>query len=212
MAWKEFDHTTIDYVLHYGGRCRECADHHGLCPNGLPCDVDDAKTAIRWVLKALNYGIANGFVVAPPSPAQGTEPVAWTSQGNLDGLRKEPRQSWSIWGEKSGLINVPLYASPPDALKAAKRLLDKIDAIHEDERFKSVWAIAHLHIRPYTGPQYADELAALRAALSAGSQGALERRNAIAAAIFDPGATEGFKGDRTLTEWQTDAVMRVISG
>lgn len=67
-AWQEFDHTTIDYVLKYGGRCRECADHHGLCPNGLPCDVDDAKTAIRWVLKALNYGIANGFL-QPPVPS-----------------------------------------------------------------------------------------------------------------------------------------------
>lgn len=35
-------------------------------------------------------------------------------------------------------------------------------------------------------------------------------RKAIATAIFDPGLTEGFKGDRTLTEWQTDAVMRVL--
>lgn len=34
---------------------------------------------------------------------------------------------------------------------------------------------------------------------------------AIAAAIFDPSATEGLKGERTLTEWQTDAVMRVLS-
>ncbi|WP_037437845.1 hypothetical protein [Sinorhizobium fredii] len=32
----------------------------------------------------------------------------------------------------------------------------------------------------------------------------------MAAAIFDPGATEGYKGDRTLTEWQTDAVMRAL--
>lgn len=68
MAWKEFDHTTIDYVLRYNGRCRECADHHGLCPNGLPCDVDDAKAAIRWVLKALNYGISNGFLTKPSVP------------------------------------------------------------------------------------------------------------------------------------------------
>lgn len=37
----------------------------------------------------------------------------------------------------------------------------------------------------------------------------LEKR--IATAIFDPGATEGYKGDRTLTEWQTAAVMRVLS-
>jgi hypothetical protein len=36
-------------------------------------------------------------------------------------------------------------------------------------------------------------------------------RKEIASAIFDPGATEGLKGERTLTEWQTDAVMRVLA-
>jgi hypothetical protein len=34
---------------------------------------------------------------------------------------------------------------------------------------------------------------------------------AVAQAIFDPGATEGYKGDRTLTEWQVQAVMRAIT-
>ncbi len=29
-------------------------------------------------------------------------------------------------------------------------------------------------------------------------------------AIFDPDASEGFKGDRDLTTWQTDAVMKVL--
>lgn len=36
-------------------------------------------------------------------------------------------------------------------------------------------------------------------------------RKAVATAIFDPGATEGLQGSRTLTEWQTDAVMRALS-
>jgi hypothetical protein len=35
-------------------------------------------------------------------------------------------------------------------------------------------------------------------------------RKRISAAIFDPGTTEGYKGDRSVTQWQTDAVMRVI--
>ncbi|MDR6818447.1 hypothetical protein J2X76_003624 [Neorhizobium sp. 2083] len=38
-----------------------------------------------------------------------------------------------------------------------------------------------------------------------------ELRKRVMRAIFDPGATEGFKGDRDLTTWQTDAVMRVIA-
>lgn len=39
---------------------------------------------------------------------------------------------------------------------------------------------------------------------------AADLRKAIANAIFDPGQTEGMKGDRDLTTWQTDAVIRVI--
>lgn len=39
-----------------------------------------------------------------------------------------------------------------------------------------------------------------------------EIRKRVAFAISDPGhAGEGYKGDRSLTEWQTDAVMRVVS-
>lgn len=36
-------------------------------------------------------------------------------------------------------------------------------------------------------------------------------RKAIATAIYDPGQTEGYMGDRSLTDWQTDAVMRALS-
>lgn len=38
-----------------------------------------------------------------------------------------------------------------------------------------------------------------------------ELKKRIGTAIFDPGATEGYKGERTLTEWQVDAVMRILS-
>ena len=37
-----------------------------------------------------------------------------------------------------------------------------------------------------------------------------ELRKRIMFAIFDPGASEGFKGDRDLMTWQTDAVMKVL--
>ncbi|KAA3510131.1 hypothetical protein [Agrobacterium rosae] len=36
-------------------------------------------------------------------------------------------------------------------------------------------------------------------------------RKRVMRAIFDPGATESFKGDRDLTTWQTDAVMRALA-
>lgn len=36
-------------------------------------------------------------------------------------------------------------------------------------------------------------------------------RKRVMRAIFDPGATEGYKGERDLTTWQTDAVMRALA-
>lgn len=36
-------------------------------------------------------------------------------------------------------------------------------------------------------------------------------RDLVGKAIFDPGAVIGFKGGRTLTGWQTDAVMQILS-
>ena len=51
----------IDYILQYGGRCRNCADEAGICPmSGLPCD--NGVKAVRHVLKAINYGVANGYL------------------------------------------------------------------------------------------------------------------------------------------------------
>ncbi|MEK1893176.1 MAG: Lar family restriction alleviation protein [Rhizobium sp.] len=58
----------VRYISRYGGRCRDCADEDGVCPtSGLPCG--GADKAIRHVLKALNYGAANGFIAARPQSA-----------------------------------------------------------------------------------------------------------------------------------------------
>ncbi|WP_160006893.1 hypothetical protein [Rhizobium sp. 18055] len=38
-----------------------------------------------------------------------------------------------------------------------------------------------------------------------------EIRKSVMRAIFDPGKTEGYKGERDLTTWQTDAVMRALA-
>lgn len=66
---------TIAYVEQYGGRCRDCADENGVCPNsGLPC-AESAK-AIRWVVRAINYGVGMGFlkIKATPSPIGSEQP------------------------------------------------------------------------------------------------------------------------------------------
>lgn len=38
-----------------------------------------------------------------------------------------------------------------------------------------------------------------------------EMRERVMSAIFDPGHTEGPRGDRDLASWQTDAVMSVLA-
>jgi hypothetical protein len=52
---------TLYYVSRFGGRCRDCADNRGICPNsGLPCA--DAERAIKWVVDAINYGVKHDFL------------------------------------------------------------------------------------------------------------------------------------------------------
>jgi hypothetical protein len=73
----------VDYVLRYGGNCRDCADESGVCPmSGLPCS--GAKKAVRHVVRALAYGIEHGYITSPfASPALEEEarvevkPLVW---------------------------------------------------------------------------------------------------------------------------------------
>ena len=53
-----------------------------------------------------------------------------------------------------------------EALKAARALVEKLDAVHDDPAYRHVWATAQFHNGSYAGPKYAEELNALRAALS----------------------------------------------
>lgn len=70
-GWRDIPVTdeTVSYIMQYGGRCRECADAMGVCPtSGLPCIADEARSAIRHTLRAINYGMRNGFLPAAPLP------------------------------------------------------------------------------------------------------------------------------------------------
>lgn len=56
----------VDYALHYGARCRDCADSDGVCPqDGTPCDPDIERAVVRRTLDAWRYGIANGYMDNP---------------------------------------------------------------------------------------------------------------------------------------------------
>lgn len=53
----------------------------------------------------------------------------------------------------------------PSIETLARRLVEKMDLIHNDSAYRSVWFSAPLHQGPYTGPQYVEEINALREAL-----------------------------------------------
>lgn len=64
----------IDYALHYGSGCRDCADAavRGVCDlNGTPCNPQVFRAAVKHALKAWEYGIKHGYMDNPfaPSPA-----------------------------------------------------------------------------------------------------------------------------------------------
>ena len=48
----------------------------------------------------------------------------------------------------------------------AQALVDKLDVVHASPDMQAVWVLQYVHGGRYTGPNYANELAALRAALS----------------------------------------------
>ena len=49
---------------------------------------------------------------------------------------------------------------------AAQALLDRLTAVHADPAYESVWVVSQMHVGPYAGPTYTEELDALRRALA----------------------------------------------
>lgn len=112
----------VDYVLRYGGQCRDCADVNGVCPyTGLPCDVAEAKTAIRHVLKAVNYGITNGFLSTALASAR---PEGWR------GIETAPRDGTRILATGGGLggkVEIVAYLPRTGAWETRDYVLDDLD-------------------------------------------------------------------------------------
>jgi len=54
---------------------------------------------------------------------------------------------------------------------ALRGLVSRLDAIHDDPAYQSVWTVSQLHVGPYRGPTYVAELATARAALAGKTEG-----------------------------------------
>lgn len=140
--------TPLDYVMQHGGRCRGCADHDGICPGDfMPCDTGTKRSAVAWVIGALEYGRKHGYIVDPPAPppiesfaahgeyerAVGGEiPEGWKlvpvdaqsemMNAAIDAARKELPNSRGLvgWVQMRAAWSAMLAASPtpPDAYSA----------------------------------------------------------------------------------------------
>jgi hypothetical protein len=49
--------------------------------------------------------------------------------------------------------------------EALEGLVNRLDEIHADPAYKSVWTVHQIHVGPYRGPTYVDALARAREAL-----------------------------------------------
>lgn len=106
----KFTAAHVSYIDRYGGRCRDCADEGGVCPNrGLPCA--DSTKAIRFVLDALAYGINHGYINVPRT----TQP-AQVAQG--DAL---PREDFAWMVVQEACETEPADEDDPECIRILRR-------------------------------------------------------------------------------------------
>lgn len=61
---------------------------------------------------------------------------------------------------------IAAYPKIIELCEALEGLIQKLDAVHADPKYMTVWRIAQLHQGPYDGPKYTDEFARARRALN----------------------------------------------
>src|SRR5690606_31138804 len=74
-----------------------------------------------------------------------------------------PPTHWRWPAEKNTRAPTPMMGE--ELAAAADALCKRLRAIHDDPTYKAVWDRNHFRHGPYTGPNYADELARLERAI-----------------------------------------------
>jgi hypothetical protein len=83
-------------------------------------------------------------------------------------------------------------------------LVNRLDVVHKNPAYESVWIVSHLHVGPYAGPAYTEELERARQALADTTAGkrALDCVEALRSVAGD--WTEAEESSWTCTEGATD--------
>lgn len=181
-----------------------------FCGGDLPY-TDEESCRIFGKRTGHNFAVACSSceVSAPGAHTIDEAIAAWNSRALVPALSElacEIGQRISAANDRAQLAEVQDF---PDRKSMSKRIGEQRKLIRKlqilaDGRLKR---IEQLQDNVRQANDRADRAEAERAAQIEADAGVRKR---VATAIFDPGVTEGYKGDRTLTEWQVDAVMRAI--
>lgn len=99
----------IQYVLRYGGRCRDCGDEDGVCPSsGLPCG--GGEKAVGFVVDALNFGLNHGYIQNNrlTAPAAIDEWTVEELRQSIRGMLDTPGWSHNSYARTIGLSSAKL--------------------------------------------------------------------------------------------------------
>ena len=90
-------------------------------------------------------------------------------QKTIDAYESGPEDEWSPFSlsalAKAVAAGVERHERLVAVRAAAQAVVDKLDEIHENTEYKSVWTLYRIHGRKYDGPTYEVELATLRTTL-----------------------------------------------
>jgi hypothetical protein len=93
----------------------------------------------------------------PPAPAESDKPKKLPPP--WDGYRPESLPANEVYQPEPA-------GAPSELVIAAQGLVDRLDYIHADPAYKSVWTVSQLHVGPYQGPTYEADLVKLRSVLA----------------------------------------------
>lgn len=119
-AWKlvpgNWSGSVEDYIAHYGSGCRGCADENGQCPTDQrSCDPVVNRAAYAHAIKAVEYGIAHGYLAASPEAPEDASPVT-REEVALRRIR-----DWIVREVPIGTESATYWVTEIDALFSSKK-------------------------------------------------------------------------------------------
>lgn len=88
----------LDFLVAYGGFCRDCADECGICPQtGIGCG--ERRKASEFILRALEYGSKHGhtagYTITSPEERDAVRGDVLEEAARVAEKRRPATQDWT---------------------------------------------------------------------------------------------------------------------